>query len=487
MQRSTTPYNDIIFQTELAPALPYDDGTPQINGPALTGASPEKEFLYLIPTVGARPMHFTATGLPDGIVLDAEKGILRGKATVEGCYHVSLKAENALGTAEKTLDIVIQKDALALTPPLGWNSWNCFRSDISGELIEEIADAMVSSGLAARGYSYVNIDSGWQSKKRGGKYNSIIPSEAFPDMAGLCGHIHSLGLKAGIYSSPYVFPWGTEGRGTTDGLPDTSFPISYGRYIGMNKHEAEDVRQWAEWGFDYLKYDWCATDPYHTRRMANQLRESSRDFVFSLATGVGIDDIREIKQLANLYRSNSDTAPYWNSIVQNGFKNEQWNGHTGPGHWFDLDMLSTQPRDGKALTRNELISQVTCWMMRPSPIMLDCDPRTLDGDLKSILCNEEMIAVNQDPLGKPSFSIFRNDSWDIQLKPLADGNCAVAFFNLSGGNLIAPYLDLSLQWGCGNYTVRDIWAKKDLGDVGNDFVVGVEAHSAKAYKIMLNL
>lgn len=499
MRHGTTKLNEVDYQTRLAPAQPWDQGPPAINTPDVYGASPGKDFLYLIPTVGERPLRFSAENLPAGLLLDADSGQIRGKAAVTGEYAVRLTAENPLGNCAKTLTLILRENALALTPPMGWNSWNCYRAEIDDAKIRDIADGMIASGLAARGYCYVNMDSGWQGKQRGGKHNAIVPKPEFPDMKALCDHIHALGLKAGIYSGPYVTPCGTSGCGTTSGNVDTNFVLSpsclWGRqrYIGLNKHEKEDVAQWAEWGFDYFKYDWGPTDMVLAERMSRELRKCPRDIVFSLTTEVHHKDADKVKELANLWRNNSDTKPNWDSVLQNGFHNEEWNSVIGPGCWFDLDMTALLPRDGASLSRNELIACITCWMMRPSPILLDCEPTKLDDLTKSLLCNEEVIAVNQDALGKPAIGIIvpkkgmpKSEIWEVQLKPLADGSYALAFFNLGILPGIAPRIDLAC-FGVGRtFRVRDLWNKQDLGEFSHDFVVGVEAHCAKLFKINSN-
>ena len=175
---------------------PKAPDTPRINGPRVYGERQGAEFLYRIPATGVRPMNFSAKGLPKGLKLDQESGIIRGSVRKSGTYNVILVAENALGKAEKELRIVIG-ERIALTPPLGWNSWNCWGNSVSQELMQESADAMVSSGLADYGWTYINIDDGWQGL-RGGKYNAIQSNGKFPDMKGLGEHIHALGLKFGI-------------------------------------------------------------------------------------------------------------------------------------------------------------------------------------------------------------------------------------------------------------------------------------------------
>ncbi len=375
---------------------------------------------------------------------------------------------------------------------MGWNSWNCYRRLIDAAKIKSIADGMIRYGLAARGYAYVNMDSGWQSPKRGGPHNSIIPKSEFPDMKNLCDLIHAHGLKAGIYSGPYVTPCGTDGCGTTSGRWDTRFPRGwgpFGQYIGINKHEREDVNQWAAWGFDYLKYDWHKTDMILAERMSQELRKADRDMLLSLAVNVDFNDAFKVKELANLWRSNGDSGPLWDSFVKNGFNNQQWNMVIGPGHWFDLDMTALLPRDGKKLSPNEMIAWISCWMIRPSPIMFDCPPAEMDEFVLSLLCNEEVIAVNQDTLGMPAVDLFKNATWIVQAKTLADGHYALAFFNLSGKPALFNNADLAAAFriiGIGeSCKLRDLWAKNDLGAYSNKFKIGVDAHSAKLYKVFM--
>jgi alpha-galactosidase len=472
-------------RTVLAPAVPWDAGAPVIHGPEIYGASPGKEFLYLIPTVGERPVHLAAEGLPAGLSLDPTDGRITGRATVPGDYRVLLTAENRHGTAERVLTIRLGADSLALTPPMGWNSWNCFRSAIDAAKIGQIAEGMVRSGLAARGYSYVNLDSGWQSEQRGGRFHSILPHDGFPDMGALCAKVHALGLKMGIYSGPYVVPWGTEGCGSTAGRIDTRFPGRFDhekKYIGIEKHEIEDVAQWADWGIDYFKYDWAHTDMELAARMGQALRQASRDILFSITTHVQFDDARQIGEICHLWRSNADTGPTWDSVVKNGFGNERWNPHIGPGHWLDLDMTAILPRDGQCLTQIEQIACFTCWAIRPSPLLIDCVPDELDEFTLSLLCNEEVLAVNQDPLGFPALAVIRQEGWEIQLKPLAAGGYAVGVFNLGEETGMSPELVFAKFGLDGGVRLRDLWAKQDLTGRREGLAVPVEAHGAKLFQ-----
>ena len=484
METQIAMSNELDPKTVLAPAAPWNAGAPVINGPDIYGASPGKDFLYAIPTVGERPIRYSAEGLPAGLSLNATTGQITGRAVAAGTRSVRLQASNQHGQAEKAFTIVIGENAIALTPPMGWNSWNCFRNAIDTAKITRIADGMVSSGLAARGYSYVNLDSGWQSNQRGGPFHSILPHAGFPDMAALCAQIHQRGLKMGIYSGPYVKPWGTEGCGTTSGRIDSRFPRYDvpGKYIGLNKHEAEDAAQWADWGVDYVKYDWAHTDMELAARLSHPLRKAARDMVFSVTTRVQLGDAREVIRLCHLWRSNDDTSPTWESVVKNGFGNEPWNPYIGPGHWFDLDMTALLPRDGKTLSENERIACYSCWALRPSPLLIDCIPDEMDAFTQSLLCNEEVIAVNQDRLGLPSMAVIKKDGWEIQLKPLADGGYAVGVFNLSEQDGVSPELEFALFGIDGEVAIRDLWAKRNGEGRRAKLAVAVAAHGAKLFK-----
>jgi alpha-galactosidase len=473
-------------KTVLATAEAWDAGAPVINGPERYGASPGKDFLYAVPALGERPVRFSAEGLPAGLAMDPCSGLITGRVALAGSFRILLTAENRHGKASKEITLEIGENRLALTPPLGWNSWNCFRSEINEARIDAIARGMIRSGLAARGYSYVNLDSGWQSKQRGGRFNSIVPHEGFPDMGALAARLHGLGLKMGIYSGPYVIPWGTEGCGSTSGPMDTRFtrfPRHVGKYIGMVKHEAEDVAQWADWGIDYFKYDWHHTDMEMAARMSQALRGAARDIVYSVTTRVPFADAAEAARLCNLWRSNDDTHPGWDSIVKNGFGNDAWNPYIGPGHWFDLDMTAILPRDGKRLTEDELIGCFTRWAIRPSPLLVDCVPDEMDAFTRNLLCNEEVLAVNQDILGKPAATVLAAEGHDVQLKPLSDGGYAVGFFNLSEAPAVLPELDFAAFGLPGELRVRDLWAKRDLPGRRTKLAAAVAPHCARLFRV----
>jgi alpha-galactosidase len=222
----------------LTPPAPHE---PRINGPKVYGVRPGSPFLYRIPCTGERPITFSATNLPAGLALDSSSGIITGKISTVGTNLVTLVAKNKLGEAQREF-CIISGNTLALTPPMGWNSWYIHYNRVTESMMRDAADQMIASGMADFGYLYVNIDDCWMKKKGDAPYRdtngAVLPNWNFPDMKGLAEYIHGKGLKAGLYTSPG--PW------------------TCGGYVGAYQHEATDARKFAGWGFDFLKYDWCS-------------------------------------------------------------------------------------------------------------------------------------------------------------------------------------------------------------------------------------
>src|SRR5581483_7256585 len=276
---------DASDQAAAAILTPPPAATPRINGPTVFGVRPGSPFLYTIPATGDRPMEFGVQGLPNGLAVDAATGRITGVLTQPGEFPVVLTAKNARGTAEKKFRIVVA-EAISLTPAMGWNSWNCWAGAVDQEKVLRSAHALVASGLANHGWTYINIDDTWQGK-RTGKDGALPGNEKFPDMKGLCDAIHGLGLKAGIYSTPWVtsyakFPGGSSDN--ADGAWSADLKaVEKARRFGRYSFAQADANQWAAWGFDYLKYDWNPNDVPHTAEMSSALRHSGRDLVFSLS------------------------------------------------------------------------------------------------------------------------------------------------------------------------------------------------------------
>ena len=249
------PDHSLRILTPPAPA------TPRINGANVYGQRPGSPFLYTIPATGIRPMTFTADSLPPGLTLDSETGIVSGVAGTAGEFSVELTARNDLGAGRKTLKIVIG-ETLALTPPLGWNSWNSWAWQVDADKVLRSARVLVSSGLIDHGWSYVNIDDTWQGE-RAGTDRALLANAKFPDMAGLCADLHGMGLKAGIYSTPWMTSYAGYPGGSSDD-PEGAWTRALAgeayHQIASCRFAVADARQWATWGFDYLKYDWHPND-----------------------------------------------------------------------------------------------------------------------------------------------------------------------------------------------------------------------------------
>ncbi len=317
---------------------PEPSPNPKINGPDVYGVRPGSPFLYIIPATGERPMNFSVENLPDGLQLDSNTGIITGTIAKQGEYVVTFKAENNLGSSEKKFRIVCG-DKIALTPPMGWNSWNCFASSVSDKKVRSAAEAMIKSGLINHGWTYINIDDYWETKPgsddptlQGEPRDTngfILPNKRFPDMKSLGNFIHSKGLKMGIYSSPG--------------------PLTCGGCIASFKHEDQDALTYGKWGVDYLKYDWCSYEgdrndlndlmkPYFVMR--NALDKVNRDIVFSLCQ-YGMGDVWEwgAKVGGNSWRTTGDITDTWQSMSDIAFNQAGHEIYAGPGHWNDPDML----------------------------------------------------------------------------------------------------------------------------------------------------
>ena len=326
------------------------EAQPRISGPHVFGARASHPFLYTIPASGERPLHFGADGLPNGLVLDSATGQITGSIARRGEYAVIFRATNARGSAQFDFKIIIG-DKIALTPPMGWNSYNCWGINIDQDKVLRSARAIVAAGLDRHGWTYVNIDDGWQGQ-RGGEFNAIQPDpRRFPDMKGMCDEIHAMGLKVGIYSTPWVTSYGNRVGGSSSnpqGQWDASMrtgkknikqlPFAIGEFHFFE----QDARQWSAWGIDYLKFDWAPNEIPETQEMSEALNRSGRDVVYSLSnntTNSLFNSIPRISQIANSWRISGDINDSWKSVVGHGFGQDRWAPYAGPGHWNDPDMF----------------------------------------------------------------------------------------------------------------------------------------------------
>jgi len=457
--------------------IPVTSPLPEIHGARIVGTTPGKPFLFLISATGKGPLTYSAKGLPPGVKLDSASGILSGTVKSSGTYTATVTVKSDLGTISRKLTIVGGEHKLALTPPMGWNSWNVWAGNVDDAKVRAAADAMITSGLAAHGFQYVNIDDTWEGKRDGN--GEILTNEKFPDMKATSDYVHSKGLKIGIYSSP--------GPKTCAG-----FEASY-------QHEVQDANTYAKWGIDYLKHDWCSyggiaknnsleelQKPYFVMRDA--LYQANRDIVYSLCQ-YGMGEVWKwgAEVGGNCWRTTGDINDSWGSL--HGIYSSQ-DGHekfAGPGHWNDPDMLVVgavgwgNPHPSH-LTPNEQVLHISLWCMLSSPLLIGCDMSKMDPFTVALLSNDEALDINQDPLGKPAGRVAFKDGLEVWARKLYDGTTAVALVNstVQGSAINATWAELGLK---GSLPVRDLWLHKDAGNFSGVYSVEVPAHGCVLLKI----
>jgi alpha-galactosidase len=468
---------------------PKPPATPRINGPSVFGVRPNSPLIYRIPATGQRPMQLAVEGLPKGLVVDSKTGQISGKLTEPAEFAVTLTANNSLGSAHKKFKIIIG-EKIALTPPMGWNSWNCWGGRVSAEKVLLSARGMVNSGLIDHGWTYINIDDAWQGK-RGGEFHAIQGNEKFPDMKALCDQIHAMGLKAGIYSTPWTTSYaryiggssenedGSWTKPTQDkkGIVNKKIlPWAIGKYHFTDN----DAKQWAAWGIDYLKYDWNPIEAPETEEMAKALRNCGRDVIFSLSNHAPFEGAADWSRLSNAWRTTGDIRDTWQSVGGIGFSQDRWSAFSGPGHWNDPDMLVVgmvgwgTPHPTK-LTPDEQYTHISLWCLLSAPLLLGADLDKLDEFTLSLLTNDEVLAVNQDSLGKQATRVAGDGDLLVYAKELEDGSKAVGLFNRSEKEteIVAPFSSIGVN---GKQIVRDLWRQKDLGEFQGEFKAKVAPH-----------
>jgi alpha-galactosidase len=353
----------------------------------------------------------------------------------------------------------VPDNGLARTPPMGWNSWNHFNRRIDDKTVREIADAMVASGMKDAGYVYVNIDDTWQGERDA--KGALQPNSKFPDMKALADYVHHKGLKLGIYSSPG--------------------PRTCANFEGSYNHETVDAKTWAAWGIDYLKYDWCsasevfkATDMQALyQRMGDALQTSGRPIVYSLCQ-YGLEHVETWGPQVggNLWRTTGDIRDDWRSMSEIGFDRQSGlEKYSAPGHWNDPDMLEI---GNGGMSATEYRTHMSLWSILAAPLLAGNDLRTMSAETQEILCNREVIAIDQDKAGHPGRRVSKNGDAEIWAKALAGGDWAIGLFNRgeSPARITAKWSDLKLS---GKHKVRDLWAHEERG-VLDDFSAEVPAH-----------
>ena len=493
---------------QLGILTPDPSEAPMFNGAEVWGVRPGHPVIFRLPVSGVRPMLFMAKGLPDGVTLDAKNGVLGGVAPLKkGDYPIVVTADNDKGSATKTITLKVG-DTIALTPPMGWNSWNIWGPGFAGEHAKAAAKALDESGLADYGFAYINLDDWWemnnskQNTKRPelrgparDKDGMILSNPSFPDMKGLTDYIHSFGFKAGLYSSPG--------------------PETCGGCEGSWRHEAQDAKRWADWGFDYVKYDWCSygeiyrqetghttwdqhKNTYHEsfakpyRLMGECLRRQNRDIVYSFCQ-YGLGEVQKWGREAgaNCWRSwqdLKDTWPWLEVAFEGYVPNAEFHKYVGPGFWADPDMMivgdqrsfgSTHPT---FLTPNEQYTHVSLWCMIGSPLLIGTDLTKLDAFTKNLLMNREVIALNQDSLGKVARRAVHDDLHSVYVRPLANGDSAVAVVNRYplARRVSVDLRALGLD---GEWTVRDCWRQAGEGLVSGEYTAEIPPHATKLVRL----
>jgi len=480
-----------MSHTKIAPAKPFE-GAPVINMPSCYGGSPGKPILFKIPVTGKRPITYTVFNLPDGLTIS--NGIVSGKIDTEGNYNLTLIAENALGKCEKELILEIYKDRVQLTPLMGFTTWNAFGFSVTQKQVEDAAKKINALGINEYGYSFINIDSGWQGIY-GGKYDAIMPNEKFPDMKGFCDRMHSMGYKCGIYSTPMLNAFGCAMTrsplppGCTCGEPDDRFGDERGG-IGVIRKEKNNALQWAEWGFDYLKYDWRPSDPVNAELMRKELVETDRDFGFCVSVRARAEYHKYWEKYCNSYRCNVDSLGNWSNFLEIYNSYFDFIDYINKGHYFDLDMLDIGqcdvfPKDyGKydyGYTEDEQIVLYTARVITSSPIQISTNFEKFNDFELSVYCNEEVIAINQDIgafAAKPYIMIDDGKKKiDVLKKKLHNGDYAIAVFNLGEDfEDVKVYLDEVSK-------IRDVWAKENLSDTETIILSEMAPHSTRLFRI----
>ena len=470
---------------QLGILTPPEPAEPRINGAKVFGVRPGHPIIWRLPVSGARPLTLAAQDLPAGATFDARMGVLGGAVAEAGTYAITFTASNAKGTATGVLKLVVG-ERIALTPPMGWNSWNCFAHTVTAKDIRDTADVLERSGLADYGWSYVNIDDFWQNKPsekddetlQGPERlpdGTIAVNRRFPDMKGLADYVHAKGLKIGLYSSPG--------------------PYTCGGCVGSWRHEWQDAKTYADWGYDYLKYDWCSYGgvavgeghgrlvlPY--RLMGEALRAQNRDIVLSLCQyGMGNVSTWGETVGGQCWRTTGDITDTWGSLTGILRQQEEIWSYVRPGAWNDPDMLIVgQLGWGNLhptrLTPNEQYTHISLWAMVCSPLLIGCDLTKLDDFTRNLLMNDEVIAVSQDELGAAAALVAKGPRAEVWAKPMHDGSIVFALFNTyrKPTRVTADFRSLGLD---GRWRVRDVWRQQDVGIFSDHYTYDVLAHATQ--------
>lgn len=462
----------------LTPSAP---AAPRFNGAPVFGVSPGAPVIYRFPVSGERPMKFTCNDLPEGLHLTESDGVLSGNIDKAANLTFTVTAENAKGKASQEFTLKVGKNMIGQTPPMGWNSWNCWGLSVTQEKVMASTQALIDKGLADFGYGYINIDDGWEAAERNPD-GTIEANEKFPSMKGLVDWLHERGLKFGIYSSPG--------------------PTTCGSYLGSLGHEKQDAEVYNKWGVDYLKYDWCSYERIREKEndwgfssclrpyllMQKYLRQQPRDIFYSLGPLGGTQvHLWGIYCDGNSWRTAPDIADTWSSIYHVGFRLQEGKSqYSSVGHWNDPDMLvvgkvgwGSNLRETR-LTPDEQYTHITLWTLLASNMLIGCDIAQMDDFTLNLLCNNEVNAINQDMLGKQADLVRKDGDIEIWSRPLADGSIAVGIFNVGETDHKVDMKAL-IPADKPAKVVRDVWRQKDLSPEELDCVIPL--HGCRYLKV----
>jgi alpha-galactosidase len=357
-------------------------------------------------------------------------------------------------------------NGLAKTPPMGWNSWNKFAGRVTAEDVKGMADAIVSSGMKAAGYIYVNIDDTWEGMRDAN--GNITTNKKFPDMKGLADYVHSKGLKLGIYSSPG--------------------PKTCAGYEGSYGHEDQDAKQYAAWGIDYLKYDWCSAgriykdEDMHAvyQKMGDALRKTGRPIVYSLCQYGKADVWKWGPEVSgNLWRTTGDIRDSWDSMTKIGFDQYKISEWAAPGHWNDPDMLEI---GNGGMSNSEYQVHMSLWSLLSAPLLAGNDLRSASKEILDILTNPEVIKIDQDPAGHQATRASQTGEQEVWVKKLADGGEAVGLFNrgAAAAEMTVKWADVGVN---GKHKVRDLWKRSDEKWDAAGFTASVPSHGVVLLRV----
>lgn len=385
--------------------------------------------------------------------------------------RVSSEAPGPMPEAPKKISLPDAKplpyNGLAKTPPMGWNSWNKFANKVTDQLIRETADAVARNGMKDAGYIYINIDDTWEAGRDSA--GNIQTNSKFPNMKALADYVHSKGLKLGIYSSPG--------------------PKTCGGYEGSFQHEEQDAKTYASWGIDFLKYDWCSGSQvydYHSMpavyaKMGDALQATGRPILYSLCQyGVFKGPSWGASVGGNSWRTTGDISDNWKSMSHIGFDlQEGLAEYSGPGHWNDPDMLEV---GNGGMSDTEYRTHMSLWSLLAAPLLAGNDLRSVSPAVLSMLTNKDVIAIDQDSLGKQATRVAKDGDLEVWARPLADGSEAVGLFNRGGATakVSAKKSDLKLD---GAFTAHDLWDRKELGAFGDTYAADVPSHGVVLLKL----